>query len=270
MKGKHQCKDKVKTALLVEGVKKPDVKLRVENWLKKAKSLEDFFDRLQRLYPEIETDFSLRGEWAKIGHLPADPKPAQLENVLNELDKVFEKFTPNALSNQQRLLELASMVNDNTFMKWAEDPNQTPHLYDYDTLTILLRGRATFSVLLKSLQESRGHGGRTATLRRMEREKTEKGVPKDTDKCAMIEALEGLKQELSTNTFPLERTAVKPEETRGKGKNRGKGKGGRGKRTTLDAEQLIAEFRACIQCKHCGKTNHHSDHCFKLQKQQRR
>ena len=86
----------------------------------------------------------------------------------------------------------------------------------------------------------------------------------------MIEALEALKQELSTNAFPSERTAAKPEETRGKGKGRGKGKSGRGKRTTLDAEQLIAEFRAHIQSKHCAKTNHYSNLCFKLQKQQHR
>ena len=106
-------------------------------------------------------------------------------------------------------------------------------------------------------------------MRRMEKEKSEKGVPKDTDKSVMIEALEALKHELSTNAFPLERTAAKPGDTRGKGKGRGKGKSGRGKRTTLNAEQLIAEFRARTQCKHRGKTNHHSDHCFKLQKQQR-
>ena len=77
LKGKHQCKDKVKAAILVEGIKKADVKFRAENCLKKAKSLEDFFDRLQRLYLEIETDLRLRGQLAKIGHLPADQKPAQ-------------------------------------------------------------------------------------------------------------------------------------------------------------------------------------------------
>ena len=173
--GKHQCKDKVKAALLIEGIKKPDVKLRAENCLKKAKSLEDFFDPLQRLHPEIETDLSLRGESAKIGHLPADPKPAQMENFLNELDKLFEKFNLNPLSNQQKLLELASRVNDKTFMKWAEDPNLSPYLHDYDTLSILRRERATFSVSLKHLQESRGHGGRTATLRRMAKGEVREG-----------------------------------------------------------------------------------------------
>ena len=138
MKGKHQCKDKVKAALLVEGIKKPDVKLRAENCPKKAKSLEDFFDCLQRLYLEIETDLCRRGQLAKIGHLPADQKPAQIENLLNKLHKLYEKFSASVLSDQQRLLELAYGVNDKTFMKWAEDPNQTPHLYDYDTLSRLL------------------------------------------------------------------------------------------------------------------------------------
>ena len=103
----------------------------------------------------------------------------------------------------------------------------------------------------------------------MEKEKTENSVPKDTHKYVMIEALEALKQELSTNAFSLGRTAAKPEETRRKGTGGGKGKGGQGKRTTLDAEQLIVDFRARIQCKQCGKTNHYSGHCFQLQKQQR-
>ena len=37
----------------------------------------------------------------------------------------------------------------------------------------------------------------------------------------------------------------------------------------LDAETLIAAFKARPQCKHCGKTSHYSNYCFKYQKQQR-
>ena len=84
-------------------------------------------------------------------------------------------------------------MNDRTFMKWAEDPNLWPYLHDYDTPSILLRERATFLVSRKHLRESRGHGGGTATLRRMEREKTEKRMPTNTDKSVMIEASEALK-----------------------------------------------------------------------------
>ena len=94
-------------------------------------------------------------------------------------------------------------MNDKTFMNWADDPSLSPYLHDYDTLSILLREGATFSVSLKQLQESRGHGGRTATLSRMEQEKSEKGVPKDMDKSVMIEALEALKQKLLMNAFTL-------------------------------------------------------------------
>ena len=32
---------------------------------------------------------------------------------------------------------------------------------------------------------------------------------------------------------------------------------------------MIAEFKAHIQCKHCGKTNHYSDHCFEIQRKQK-
>ena len=36
-----------------------------------------------------------------------------------------------------------------------------------------------------------------------------------------------------------------------------------------DPNALIAEFKARIQCKHCGKTKHHSDHCFEIQRKQK-
>ena len=56
---------------------------------------------------------------------------------------------------------------------------------------------------------------------------------------------------------------------KGKGRGRGKGKGGRGGKGQLDPNTLIAEFMARIQCKHCGKTNHYSDHCFEIQRKQK-
>ena len=37
----------------------------------------------------------------------------------------------------------------------------------------------------------------------------------------------------------------------------------------MDHNALIAEFKARIQCKHCGKTNHYSDHCFEIQRKQK-
>ena len=37
----------------------------------------------------------------------------------------------------------------------------------------------------------------------------------------------------------------------------------------MDPNALIAEFKARIQCKHCGRTNHYSDHCFEIQRKQK-
>ena len=37
----------------------------------------------------------------------------------------------------------------------------------------------------------------------------------------------------------------------------------------MDPNALIAEFKARIQCKHCGKTNHYSNHCFEIQRKQK-
>ena len=38
----------------------------------------------------------------------------------------------------------------------------------------------------------------------------------------------------------------------------------------MDLNALIAEFKARIQCKHCGKPNHYSDHCFEIQRKQKK
>ena len=56
---------------------------------------------------------------------------------------------------------------------------------------------------------------------------------------------------------------------KGKGRGRGKGQGGRGGKGQLDTNALIAEFKARIQCKHCGKTDHYSDHCFEMQRKEK-
>ena len=56
---------------------------------------------------------------------------------------------------------------------------------------------------------------------------------------------------------------------KGKGRGRGKGQGGRGGKGQLNPNALIAEFKAHIQCKHCCKTNHYSDHCFEIQRKQK-
>ena len=37
----------------------------------------------------------------------------------------------------------------------------------------------------------------------------------------------------------------------------------------MDHNALIPVFKARIQCNHCGKTNHYSDHCFGIQRKQK-
>ena len=56
---------------------------------------------------------------------------------------------------------------------------------------------------------------------------------------------------------------------KGKGQGRGKGQRGRGGKGQLDPNALIAKLKACIQCKHCGKTNNYSDHCFEIQRKEK-
>ena len=150
----YRCRHKVKTACLVEGIKRPDVRWRAEGCLKRAKLFHDFSDQLQLLYPGIRMVLSIRGKLAKIGHLPADLKTEQIEHPLNKLEKVFDKFTPNTLSDEQKVLEPVSRINDKTFMKTAQDPTPASKLDQYRGLSEKMRELASFSVSVKYLQAS--------------------------------------------------------------------------------------------------------------------
>ena len=52
-----------------------------------------------------------------MGDVLAGPSAEQIEHLFDQLEKVSNTVTPNVLSDQQQLLELALVFNDNTTMK---------------------------------------------------------------------------------------------------------------------------------------------------------
>ena len=89
-----------------------DLQARVCKVLKTSKSLKDFPGSPQKLYPHVEMDLSVIGEIHKVQHLPYAPKPEAVAKRLQNFGCNLNKLTPRALSEQQKLLYLASKIND--------------------------------------------------------------------------------------------------------------------------------------------------------------
>ena len=280
--GKTKAKDRVKANLIVQGIKDPDLQERVSKLLKWATSFEDFLKKLQDLYPTLETDLSVLGQISNVSHLPYDPKPEQVVKSLETLERLFDKLNPGVMTEERKLMELSSKVNDKLFVEWTKDDKLFARTHCHGSLKDLMKGRAQLSVGFKHLAASRGStSGCTASSRyhKYQRDKEKdtsfSGGPSSGSSAPKANISELLSQchsmiaELRVSEREGKGDKGGKGSGKGKGPGRGKGQGGRGGRAQMDPNALVAEFKARIQCKHCGKTNYYSDHCFEIQRKQK-
>ena len=280
--GKAKAKDRVKANLIVQGIKDPELQERVSKLLQTATIFDDFLKKLQDLYPTLETDLSILGEISKVSHLPYDPKPEQVVKLLETLERLFDKLNPAVMTEERKLMELSSKRNNELFVEWTKDDNLFARMQSYGSLKDLMKERAQLSVGFKHLAASRGSAsGRTASSRYQEKQRDKEkdtsfsGGPSSGSSApkADISVLLSQCHSMIAELRVSEREGKGDKGGKGsgkeKGRGRGKGQGGTGGKGQLDSNVLVTEFKARIQCKHCCKTNHYSDHCFDIQRKQR-
>ena len=280
--GKAKAEDRVKANLIVQGIKDPELQERVSKLLKTATSLGDVLKKLEDLSPTLETDLSILGEISKVSHLPYDPKPEQVVKLLETLERLCDKLNPGVMMEECKLMELSSKINDKLFVEWTKDDNLFARMHSYGSLKDLMKERAQLSVGFKHLAASRGSAsGRTASSGYQEKKRDEEkdtsfsGGPSSGSSAPKADISELLSQchsmiaELRVSEREGKGDKGGKGCGKGKGRGRGKGQGGRGGKGQLDPNALVTEFKARIQCKHCGKMNHYSDHCFEIQRKQK-
>ena len=282
LSGTAKAKDGVKANFIVQGIKDPEIQERVSKLLKRATSFEDFRRKLQDLYPTVETGLSILGEISKVSHLPYDPKPEHVVKLLQTLKLLFDRLNPGVMTEERKLIELSSKINDKLFVEWTKDDNPFAEMHSYGSLKDLMKERAQLSVGFKHLAASPGSAfGRTALSRYQSKQGDNptdtsfSGGPSSGNSAHKLDITELLSQchsmiaELRVSEKEGKGDKGGKGSGKGKGRGTGKGQGGRGGKGQLDGNMLIAEFKARIQCEHCGKTNHYSDHCFDIQRKQK-
>ena len=282
LSGKAKAKDRVKANLMVQGIKDPEVQERVSKLLKTGTSFGDFLQNLQDLYPTLETDRSILGEISKVSHLPYDPKPEQVVKSLETLERLFNKLNPKVLMEEHKLMELSSKMNHGLFVEWTKDNNLFARMHSYGSLKDLMKERAQISVGFKHLAASRGSAsGGTASSRYQQKQRDKEkdtsfsGAPSSETLAPKADISELLSQchpmiaELRVSEREGKGDKGGKGSCKGKGRGRGKDQGGRGVKGQLNPNALVAEFKARIEWKHCGKTNLYSDHCFEIPRKQK-
>ena len=208
--------------------------------LKSATSFEDFLKNLQDLYPTLETDLSILGLISKACHLTCDPKPEQVVKSLETLERLFDKLDPGPMTEERKLMELSSKVNDTFFVERTNHDKLFARMHSYGSLKDLMKERAQPSVGFKDLAASRGStSGCTASSRFQEKQRDKEkdtsfsGGPSSGSSAPKADISELLCQCHSMiaelRVSEREGKGDKGRKGSGKGKGRGRGKGQRGR-----------------------------------------
>ena len=248
--GKAKAKDGVEANLIVQGIKDPEHQERVSNLLKTATSFEVFLRKRQDLYPTLETDLSILGQISKVSHLSYYPKPEQVVKLLGTLESLFDKLNPGVITDEGKLIELSSKINDKLFVEWTKDDNLFARMHSYGSLKDLMKGPAQLSVGFKHLAALRGSAlERTASSgyqerqRDMEKNTSFSGGPWSGGSTRKVDITELLSQ---CRSMIAELRVCEKEgkgDKGGKASGKGKGRGRRKKPRRLRRQRIAGPER---------------------------
>ena len=84
--------------------------------------------------------------------------------MLETMERLFDKLNPGDMTEEHKLMELPSKINDRLFVESTKDDNAFARMHSYGSLKDLMKERAQVLVGLKHLAASRGSAsGRTAS-----------------------------------------------------------------------------------------------------------
>ena len=144
-------------------------------------SLEQFLSEMERLFPKIENDISLKERLKSLSVLPKHPTPQDVEVLLLNMEVIFQKLSPGAISPQDKVLLLNSKINPWYFKELRSVKQDRSRMEDYDSLAALLREKTAEDVLEKYLfQQQRSPQERINALVQVKGGQGKRGAPFQT------------------------------------------------------------------------------------------
>ena len=270
--------EKFKLDWLVEACT-PKVKKLVEKIIEEKKyDLLGVLTQLEILFPKLENDLTLRANLRKITQLPQNPDPSAVATIFLEIEEIFVRLTPGAMSDQEKFLILMEKVHPKTFSDLRQDRYYKHRTQDYASLKLALIEKANEDWLERHLLQQKKQS--LQPLTETEPASVNASAPKNNTSV-----------QTGQNGPPSKRikggggkgytpspAAQRDDEGRGRGKGKGKGQGkGKGKGSSASRPtrnfppevQEAPKFSATIFCKWCKKKGHYEDFCWAKEKWQK-
>ena len=76
---------------------------------------------MAKLFPKLENDLTLRAKLENVSPLPYSPEPPVVSQLFIDLEELFSRMSPLAMSEQEKLIVLMKKVHPRTFAELRQD-----------------------------------------------------------------------------------------------------------------------------------------------------
>ena len=97
LSGVHRASERVKLDWVLVAAA-PNFRKLLEKVVEEEPTWEGFWDRMEKLFPKVENDLSIREKLRQVPQLPKEASPHEVEVLLLELNDLFSKLSPGAMS----------------------------------------------------------------------------------------------------------------------------------------------------------------------------
>ena len=113
----------------------PQVLPIAEGLYARTSSFEQLVQQMSQAFPEFTNDFALRSEIRMLPELPRRPKVEELEQLLVEFEHKLGRMTPDACSDQEKMVLLVSKLPEELWKELRTSTLYRGSLTTYDTTT---------------------------------------------------------------------------------------------------------------------------------------
>lgn len=230
--------DEGKVTLILQCVKSPEIKKALKGIRKKSSSFGEFLQGMEKAFPHLQTDASIKKQIEEVKSLPLWPQPHEIIKLNTELSSLFEDLTEVTEGQKiEWLLKKVSKKCRENLMELEEDECKCS---TYEGIIEVLIRKAN---------------------KRLRMEHMARGCGDEHHKVNFLSDQE--MYELQQVLFAKGKGGKG-----GKGKGKG-GKGNAGKGGGRGIGEKVGKFEASISCWHCGKLGHYRDQCYAKEKEEK-
>ena len=138
LKGQQHADVQTKCTLIKKSCKKKFLQWQVKTAIRKRSNWGHFLKRLEQMYPEYETDLSVRAEIEEFPALPEFPTAVRVSEFAAQLEELMGRMNPTSSAPTEAHLWLVKKIPPKTWENCRETCERRSRTHTYDHLVDLL------------------------------------------------------------------------------------------------------------------------------------